>query len=328
MSELSDQNNNNINKTDEPVKIIEWTSDHENILIDWADKSMCYRWLHSKSYDRYNKLNTWFTIPVIIMSTLTGTANFAQERVPIDYRGYFSMIVGGVNIIAGIVTTIQNFLKISELNESHRVGSLSWDKFYRKIRVELAKSPEERQAVDVYLKLCTEEFDRLMETSPSIENHIVKEFKHKFQNKPGFEKVKKPDICDTIISAEETRNQWYMKINNEPIIDSVAEEAVRERDTFILEQQRILEERNEELIRHAELKQAQESKKLQEIQETAKKLREEEDEYNLHVEKIIQFINGYEEVYARKPLKEDIINQFQDTIVATVLDKFVSGYMN
>ena len=134
MSELSDQNNNNINKTDEPVKIIEWTSDHENILIDWADKSMCYRWLHSKSYDRYNKLNTWFTIPVIIMSTLTGTANFAQERVPIDYRGYFSMIVGGVNIIAGIVTTIQNFLKISELNESHRVGSLSWDKFYRKIR--------------------------------------------------------------------------------------------------------------------------------------------------------------------------------------------------
>ena len=21
-----------------------WTKDHENILIDWADKAMCYRW--------------------------------------------------------------------------------------------------------------------------------------------------------------------------------------------------------------------------------------------------------------------------------------------
>ena len=80
------------------------------------------------------------------MSTITGTANFAAERVE-DYRGYYSMIIGGVNIIAGIITTIQQFLKISELNRTHRVSSISWDKFYRKIQVELAKSPTERQNV-------------------------------------------------------------------------------------------------------------------------------------------------------------------------------------
>lgn len=317
-----------VNNDSMSFKEQEWKSEHEKILVEWADKAMCYRWLHARSHQAYSKTNAWYTIPVIIMSTLTGTANFAQDRFPEDIKPLAQMGIGAVNIFAGILTTIAQFLKIGELNEAHRVSSISWDKFYRNIKVELAKSRDERMHVGHMLKMCKEEYDRLMETSPSIENHIVKEFKHKFQNKPGFEKVKKPDICDTIISAEETRNQWYMKINNEPIIDSVAEEAVRERDTFILEQQRILEERNEELIRHAELKQAQESKKLQEIQETAKKLREEEDEYNLHVEKIIQFINGYEEVYARKPLKEDIINQFQDTIDATVLDKFVSGYMN
>ena len=47
-----------------------WTSDHENILVDWADKAMCYKWLHSKSNIKYSRLNSWFTIPVIIMSTL------------------------------------------------------------------------------------------------------------------------------------------------------------------------------------------------------------------------------------------------------------------
>ena len=30
-------------------------------------------------------MNTWFTIPVIIMSTLTGTANFAQDKFPDNY---------------------------------------------------------------------------------------------------------------------------------------------------------------------------------------------------------------------------------------------------
>ena len=50
-----------------------------------------------------------FTIPVIIMSTLTGTANFAQERVPENYQAIYSIIIGSINIFAGIITTIQQF---------------------------------------------------------------------------------------------------------------------------------------------------------------------------------------------------------------------------
>ena len=54
-------------------KDVEWTSDHEQILVEWADKAMCYRWLHARSHQSYSKTNTWFTIPVIIMSTLKKT---------------------------------------------------------------------------------------------------------------------------------------------------------------------------------------------------------------------------------------------------------------
>jgi hypothetical protein len=91
----------------------EWTKEHEKILVEWADKAMCYRWLHSKAHAMYNTQNAWYTIPVIVISTLTGTANFAQERVPADYQYIFTMIVGGFNILAGIITTIQQFLKIT-----------------------------------------------------------------------------------------------------------------------------------------------------------------------------------------------------------------------
>ena len=173
-------------------KKIKWTEKHVDILVDWADKAMCYRWLHSRNTDRYRMLNTWFTIPVIVMSTLTGTANFAQEQVPPDLRSYYSMIVGSVNILAGIITTIQNFLKISQLNESHRVASIAWDKFYRKIRLELAKAPDERADVEVFLKNCSEEFDRLIETSPDIDRTIIKKFKDTFEGKKSIiQKMKK-----------------------------------------------------------------------------------------------------------------------------------------
>lgn len=193
-------------------KDIFWTTDHENILVEWADKAMCYKWLHAKSNIKYSNLNSWFTIPVIIMSTLTGTANFAQEKLPENYREYAPMVIGTINIAAGIISTIQQFFKISDINEAHRVSAISWDKFYRKIKVELSKSPEERQSVYEFLKNCTEEFDRLMEISPKIDQSVLDQFEYSFQKKKGltqknlkmFAELKKPEICDSLESVKHT----------------------------------------------------------------------------------------------------------------------------
>ena len=199
---------------------------------------MCYKWLHSKSHQKYYKLNIWFTIPVIIMSTVTGTANFAQERFSNDLKQYISMIIGSINIIAGIITTIQQYLKINEFTESHRISAISWDKFYRNIRVELARSPEERMAVSHMLKICTQEYDRLMETSPSIKEEVISDFKNTFletsisksicckkkkiilsheeimRRRKAYNEINKPDICDSLIS---TSNFKYVE-NKQKII--------------------------------------------------------------------------------------------------------------
>lgn len=192
-----------------------WAPEHEEILIEWADKAMCYRWLHSKSNALYSYLNALYTIPVIIISTLTGTANFAQQRVPVQYQAFFMMTVGGFNLLGGIVTTIQQFLKITQLNEAHRVSSIAWDKFYRNIKIELAKHPSERIEVKQMVKMCKEEFDRLMETSPNIPEKIIHEFKQKFNGHDGFEQIVKPEICDILVPTNNYRNPWFNDENRE-----------------------------------------------------------------------------------------------------------------
>jgi hypothetical protein len=203
----------------EKVHEIEWTPEHETILIEWADKAMCYRWLHSKSNALYSSLNAWYTIPVIVISTLTGTANFAQERVPLDYQSFFVMIVGGFNILAGIITTIQQFLKITQLNEAHRVSSIAWDKFYRNIKIELAKHPTERIDVRQMVKMSKEEFDRLMETSPNIPEKIVNQFKSNFNAHSSFDKIVKPEICDILVPTNEYRNPWFNDENRAKVMN-------------------------------------------------------------------------------------------------------------
>jgi hypothetical protein len=214
------QENNNQNENNKLISLqsndnYTWTVEHERILIEWADKAMCYRWLHSKANSLYARQNAWYTIPVIIISTLAGTANFAQTRIPDEYQGLFTMVVGGVNILGGIISTIQQFLKITQLNEAHRVSSISWDKFYRNIKIEMAKHPNERIHVTHMLKMSKEEFDRLMETSPVIPDQIINSFKNSFKNNSEFEKISKPEICDVLLSTDTFRNQWFSEENKD-----------------------------------------------------------------------------------------------------------------
>ena len=138
-----------------------WKEEEESILKGWADQALCYNWMHSKSQDIYARVHAYFTIPVIIISTLTGTANFALERFGPDVQNIAVMIIGAFNIIAAIISTIAQFLRVAEINEGHRVAAIAWDKFARNIKIELAKNPIDRRSASELLKICKEEFDRL-----------------------------------------------------------------------------------------------------------------------------------------------------------------------
>ena len=112
-----------------------WKAEEEELLKQWGDKAQCYQWMHARSRKIYQCKNAGFTIPVIIISTLTGTANFAQDRFPEKYREYVVMSIGAMSIIAGIITTIQQFLKISEIIKNNSIGKITNMESTFKIRV-------------------------------------------------------------------------------------------------------------------------------------------------------------------------------------------------
>lgn len=172
-----------------------WKREEEALLQEWADKAHCYQWLHYRSHEIFKWKNSMFTIPVIVISTVTGTANFAQDRFGDGYKNLVVMIIGAFNIFAGIITTIFQFLKISELNEAHRVASVAWGKFYRNVKTELTRHPLDRTLPSEMLKYSRGEYDRLVETSPFIPRKVVDMFNYKFKKNIDFIK---PEICDKI----------------------------------------------------------------------------------------------------------------------------------
>ena len=171
----------------------EWTDECEALLAEWSEKASCYRWLHGRSEKSYQKWYYGFSIPVIILSTLTGAANVGMDSfVPQESKSLASAIVGGVNIFAGIVSTLQNFLKVAELMEGHRIAGVSWGKLQRNIAIELALDPKRRVLQTDFLKLSRAEYDRLIEAGPIVDDGIIAQFNKKFKN---YE-VSKPSICN------------------------------------------------------------------------------------------------------------------------------------
>jgi len=154
-----------------------WKKTDENLLEEWADHGKSFRWMHEQSRLKFWKKNIQFQIPVIILSTLTGAANFAQERVDPAYQGYYAIVVGFFNIIAGIIATIQTFLKVSESLEGHRVASVAWGKYYHNVKTELQKEPEDREDVVDFMKYAKMEYEKLVEQSPPIPQAIVDRLK-------------------------------------------------------------------------------------------------------------------------------------------------------
>jgi len=164
-----------------------WHPQQEKILKAWGEAAACYRYMHYQAYCSYKNLSMKFTIPLIIVSTVTGTANFAQETFPPSVQPYVPSAIGGLNLITAIATTIMQFLKINELMEGHRVASVQYGKVSRTIRLELTLPLSERtQNGTNMIENMRTEYDRLIEQSPNVPKQTLEAFEREFPDDNAF----------------------------------------------------------------------------------------------------------------------------------------------
>ena len=164
-----------------------WHPQQEKILKAWGEAAACYRYMHYQAYCSYKNQSMKFTIPLIIVSTITGTANFAQETFPPTVQPFVPSAIGGLNLITAIATTIMQFLKINELMEGHSVASVQYGKVSRTIRLELTLPLSERtQNGTNMIENMRAEYDRLIEQSPNVPKYIIDAFEKEFPDDNAF----------------------------------------------------------------------------------------------------------------------------------------------
>lgn len=175
-----------------------WSKEQENLMASWSDISSCYRYMHDRAEKVFKTKALLINSSVIVISSVAGFANIGVQSLfenNEEALKYASFAIGGVSLLAGMLTTLNNLLKWSQLEEGNRVASIAWGKFQRLVAVELALNPNDRMDSLDFLKICRAELDRLIEQSPPIPKAVIKEFERKFGT---IKDIKKPDICGSI----------------------------------------------------------------------------------------------------------------------------------
>jgi len=171
---------------------MEWEESVENILSELGDEAQISAFLHKKAHEYYSVQNIKYQLPIIIFSAISGTGNFISSNFP-DYSTIIILSVGGLSIFTSIISSVAQFLKVSQLSESHRISYLSWEKFHSNIKFQLNKRRASRENLKDFLSLIVPEYQRLKEISASIPNHISDEVK---RNKKNLKNMQVPYILN------------------------------------------------------------------------------------------------------------------------------------
>ena len=113
-----------------------WLDSEVQLLKKWGEISASYRLLHDRAFREFQIKSYGLSIPVIILSTLSGTASFSISSFPEDLQTYVPMVIGGINIIGdffrnlfgGNSASVNSDISIdTETNSNTNAGELGTD---------------------------------------------------------------------------------------------------------------------------------------------------------------------------------------------------------
>lgn len=186
-------------EVEQQTREIHWSVQLETLIAKEAEKCRGLAWIHQRAELHQNYRNNIIQIPVIILSTVAGTASVGSTSLFSDHTQLAAIVIGGVSIFVGVLNTLGSYFTFAKRAEAHRIAYIQYSKLFSQIAIELALPRDERMPPPQLLKLLRDSMERLSETTPSPPKGIINEFNREFKDVAdiampsetnGLEKVK------------------------------------------------------------------------------------------------------------------------------------------
>jgi len=168
MASTKDDNSGSTTDLDEalpefttPQKVPKWGPATAVLLEDWHFRVTRAQFGHQLSADKTHIWHLLLGVPVVIFTTVVGTAAFAAINQDTD--NFWKVAAGTVSIIAAVLASMQTFFGFGERSDRHRIAATRYASTRRSI--ELSLTSHDAAAVP-FIKA---EMDRTGAASPQID---------------------------------------------------------------------------------------------------------------------------------------------------------------
>jgi hypothetical protein len=153
-----------------------WNPSLERLYEAWHRRVAAAEHGHRLMADRLRRRYLMLGVPVVVFTTLVGTSAFASiqnanannittESADSDV---VLLIVGGISVLAAVLSSLQTFLRYATRAEGHRIAALRYETLRREMAETLALEPDARGQADRMLDNARSRMDRYAKESPTI----------------------------------------------------------------------------------------------------------------------------------------------------------------
>ena len=149
-----------------------WHESIEKLLQKYCDESQIREALHRRAFYYYRRTLSWFQLPIIIMSAVSGSMQFLSKSFP-RYENAIVTGTASISISVSIISAVMTYLKLGEAQSKNEVAQIAWQNFYNTVSHQLNLARELREEPNEFLQKMKTDYDRLFEISPICSRKFI-----------------------------------------------------------------------------------------------------------------------------------------------------------
>jgi hypothetical protein len=158
------------------IEQVGWTPEVEELLCDWRRRVYAAQAAYYGEAERLRRRNYQLGIPVVIVSSLVGTAIFGNWADDQTYKWW----VGGVSILAAVLASLQTFLKFGESATLHGAAADWFAAIRRDIEEMLALPLNLRGKPKECLDSIRQEMNKAGQKAPELSERLWQKVARRF----------------------------------------------------------------------------------------------------------------------------------------------------
>ena len=155
-----------------------WNDHNERIIISIGENCSSYKWMHDKCAIYYKIINHIINIVSILFTSFLTAETFVID----NSNETITIVRKIITYSLSVISLLQNFLKVDNLQTTHTNASNEFSKLYHDIQQQMCRFRRERKNATRYVSECLRKYDSLVINNPDINNFILYRFKMVFKN--------------------------------------------------------------------------------------------------------------------------------------------------